>query len=282
MIFRGSIIAELTSTASAVFTVLFSIIFSVGLVRIIGQAAGGRVDNEAVLQLVALTALTWLPFVLTLTLFIAVLMTLSRAYRASEMVVWFATGQSLLAWVGPVLRFAWPPWLGLPAEWSARLPVAPQLDAGAGNIQSPAWAWWAGGALLVWGMGALAGAIGLIVARTRLSSSLRPVPADAAASHRVRALARAMRLARVPALARCPEAAAPFVFGWRHPVLVLPEEEAADASGPPPQLAAPAGAFELEQAVSLRRGGGARGFAVLTKLVEQGPGFDLYEFVPVS
>jgi hypothetical protein len=66
------------------------------------------------------------------------------------------------------------------------------------------------------------------------------------------------------------------------PVLVLPEEETADASSPPPQLAAPAGAFELEQAVSLRRGGGTRGFAVLTKLVEQGPGFDLYEFVPVS
>jgi lipopolysaccharide export system permease protein len=108
MIFSRSIVAELTSTASAVFTVLFSIIFSVGLVRILGQAAGGRVDNQAVLELVALTALTWLPVVLTLTLFIAVLMTLSRAYRDSEMVVWFATGQSLVAWIGPVLRFAWP------------------------------------------------------------------------------------------------------------------------------------------------------------------------------
>jgi hypothetical protein len=64
------------------------------------------------------------------------------------------------------------------------------------------------------------------------------------------------------------------------PVLVLPEEDA-DAGAPPPQLAAPAGAFALEQAVSLRRGT-ATGFAVLTKLVEQGPGFDLYEFVPVS
>jgi len=108
MIFGRSIVAELTSMASAVFTVLFSIIFSVGLVRILGQAAGGRVDNAAVFELVALTALTWLPVVLTLTLFIAVLMTLSRAYRDSEMVVWFATGQSLLAWIGPVLRFAWP------------------------------------------------------------------------------------------------------------------------------------------------------------------------------
>lgn len=65
------------------------------------------------------------------------------------------------------------------------------------------------------------------------------------------------------------------------PVLVLPEENDADADAPAPQLAAPAGAFALEQAVSLRRGG-ATGFAVLTKLVEQGPGFDLYEFVAVS
>ncbi len=65
------------------------------------------------------------------------------------------------------------------------------------------------------------------------------------------------------------------------PVLVLPEDPGADAGGPAPQLAAPAGAFALEQAVSLRRGG-ATGFAVLTKLVEQGPGFDLYEFVAVS
>ena len=108
MIFRRSIVSELTSTASAVFTVLFSIIFSVGLVRILGQAAGGRVDNQAVFELVALTALVWLPIILTLTLFVSVLMTLTRAYRDSEMVVWFTAGRSLTAWIGPVLRFAWP------------------------------------------------------------------------------------------------------------------------------------------------------------------------------
>ena len=108
MIFRRSIVSELTSTASAVFTVLFSIIFSVGLVRIIGQAAGGRVDNQAVFELVALTALTWLPIILTLTLFVSVLMTLTRSYRDSEMVVWLTTGRSLLDWILPVLRFAWP------------------------------------------------------------------------------------------------------------------------------------------------------------------------------
>lgn len=106
VIFRRAIVKELSSNAGAVFTVLFSIMFSVGLVRLLGEAAGGRVDNQAVFALVALTALTWLPPLLTLTLFIAVLLTLSRAFRDSEMVVWFASGQSLLAWVRPVLRFA--------------------------------------------------------------------------------------------------------------------------------------------------------------------------------
>ncbi len=108
MIFRRTIVTELSSNAGAVFTVLFSILFSVGLVRILGEAAGGRVDNHAVFALVALTALTWLPQLLTLTLFVAVLITLTRAFRDSEMIVWFASGQSLLAWVRPVLRFALP------------------------------------------------------------------------------------------------------------------------------------------------------------------------------
>jgi lipopolysaccharide export system permease protein len=49
-----------------------------------------------------------LPILLSLTLFIAVLMTLSRAYRDSEMVVWFSGGLSLARWVKPVLMFAVP------------------------------------------------------------------------------------------------------------------------------------------------------------------------------
>jgi lipopolysaccharide export system permease protein len=108
MIFRRAIISELSSNAGAVFTVLFTIVFSVSLVRILGEAAGGKVDNQAVFALMALSALTSLPLLLSLTLFIAILITLSRAYRDSEMVVWFASGQSLTAWLAPVLRFALP------------------------------------------------------------------------------------------------------------------------------------------------------------------------------
>jgi len=66
------------------------------------------------------------------------------------------------------------------------------------------------------------------------------------------------------------------------PVVVIPEDPSdtgADAS--PPQIIVPTGSFALEQAVSLRRGA-ETGVAVLTKLVEQGPGFELYEFAAVG
>jgi hypothetical protein len=65
------------------------------------------------------------------------------------------------------------------------------------------------------------------------------------------------------------------------PVVVLPDDKETGPEGAQPQLIAPAGAFAIEQAVSLRRGNGT-GFAVLTKLVDQGPGFELYEFVAVG
>jgi lipopolysaccharide export system permease protein len=40
--------------------------------------------------------------------FIAVLLTISRSYRDSEISVWFASGLPLTAWIKPVLKFAAP------------------------------------------------------------------------------------------------------------------------------------------------------------------------------
>ena len=45
---------------------------------------------------------------LMLSLFLAVVMTLGRLYRESEMTIWFASGIGLSRFVKPVLRFAWP------------------------------------------------------------------------------------------------------------------------------------------------------------------------------
>jgi hypothetical protein len=87
-------------------------------------------------------------------------------------------------------------------------------------------------------------------------------------------------------LSEAPEAAAAVAEnappGSLAPVVVLPEDRApAGATNVPPQIIVPAGAFQLEQGIALRRGENS-GFVVLTKLVEQGPGFELYEYVPVG
>jgi hypothetical protein len=70
--------------------------------------------------------------------------------------------------------------------------------------------------------------------------------------------------------------------GKRVPVVVLPP--AADSSGSDdmlPQLIVAVGAFGVDQGVALTRAG-ETGFAVLTKLVEQGPGFEIYDFATVG
>lgn len=108
MIFRRALQREFAQTAAAVFIALFAILISTVLIRLLGQAAGGRVPAEAVAALIGFGALAQLPTVLTLTLFIAILVSLSRSYRDSEMVVWFASGVPLTAWITPVLLFAVP------------------------------------------------------------------------------------------------------------------------------------------------------------------------------
>jgi hypothetical protein len=65
------------------------------------------------------------------------------------------------------------------------------------------------------------------------------------------------------------------------PAVVFPEEKGTSPEPAPPQILVPAGAFALEQAITLKRGS-ETGFAVLTKLIEQGPGFELYEFIAVG
>ncbi|MCO5107771.1 MAG: LPS export ABC transporter permease LptF [Burkholderiaceae bacterium] len=108
MLFKKALRRDLVNLAGTVFATLFVIMLTTSLIRLLGRAAGGRVDTGSVLPLIAFNAITILPVLLVLTIYIAVLMSLTRAYRDSEMVIWFASGQSLAAWVRPVLGFAAP------------------------------------------------------------------------------------------------------------------------------------------------------------------------------
>lgn len=108
MIFRRALQRELASSAGATFTVLFTILVTWTLIRVLGTAAGGKVDPSDVLALIGFTIINYLPTILTLTVFISVLAAVTRSYRESEMVVWFASGVSLRRWITPVLTFGLP------------------------------------------------------------------------------------------------------------------------------------------------------------------------------
>jgi lipopolysaccharide export system permease protein len=77
-------------------------------VRFLGQAASGAITTAGVATLMGFATINYLPVLFSLTLFISVLMTLTRSYRDSEMIVWFTSGMSLTAWIRPVLAFALP------------------------------------------------------------------------------------------------------------------------------------------------------------------------------
>ena len=108
MIFQRAVRREFTQSAAGVFIALFAILLTTQLIRLLGDAAEGSIAPEAVAALLGFSALNYIPTLLSLAAFIAILLALSRSYRDSEMVVWFSCGVSLTAWVRPVLVFVMP------------------------------------------------------------------------------------------------------------------------------------------------------------------------------
>ena len=108
MIFQRALLREFASLAGAVFMTLFVIALTTQLVRLLGRAAGGQFPSDAVVAFLGFFALGALPILLSLTMFISVLLTLTRGWRDSEMVIWFGSGLSLTSWLRPVMLFALP------------------------------------------------------------------------------------------------------------------------------------------------------------------------------
>jgi lipopolysaccharide export system permease protein len=108
MIFHRSLLREFANLAVAVFLTLFLIAVTTRLIRLLGQAAGGKLPSDAVIAFLGFFSLTILPVLLSLTVFITVLLTMSRMWRDSEMVIWFNSGLAITSWIKPVLIFAGP------------------------------------------------------------------------------------------------------------------------------------------------------------------------------
>ncbi|MBU3738362.1 MAG: LptF/LptG family permease, partial [Rhodoferax sp.] len=108
MLFHSSIRKELARSFGATLIVLTTVVMTMTLIRTLGLASRGTFDPADVTLVMGYTVLAYMPTILTMSLFIAIFSTLSRMHRDSEMVIWFSSGKGLAAWIGPLLRFAWP------------------------------------------------------------------------------------------------------------------------------------------------------------------------------
>ena len=81
MIFLRTLLREFANLAVAVFLSLFLIALTTRLIRLLGQAAGGKIPSDAVVAFLGFSALNLLPVLLSLTLFITVLLALNRSWR---------------------------------------------------------------------------------------------------------------------------------------------------------------------------------------------------------
>jgi len=108
MLFDSSTRSELAKSFGVTLVVILTIMLTSTLIRTLGQAAGGNVAPQDVLLLMGYATISHLATMLILSLFVAVVITLGRLYRESEMTIWFASGIPLARFVRPVLRMAWP------------------------------------------------------------------------------------------------------------------------------------------------------------------------------
>lgn len=108
MLFHSSIRKELARSFGATLIVLATVVMTMTLIRTLGQASRGSFNPSDVMLVMGYTVLAYMPTILTMSLFISIIATLSRMYRDSEMVIWFASGRGLAAVLRPLLRFAWP------------------------------------------------------------------------------------------------------------------------------------------------------------------------------
>ncbi|MES1982356.1 MAG: LPS export ABC transporter permease LptF [Pseudomonadota bacterium] len=107
-IFQRALVRELASIGLPIFVILLGIVVFTQLIRLLGESVIGALAVDGVLALLGFSALNYLPVLLSLSLFLSILLTLSRSYRDSEMIIWFSSGIGLTRWIAPVMWYALP------------------------------------------------------------------------------------------------------------------------------------------------------------------------------
>jgi lipopolysaccharide export system permease protein len=124
MLFDSALRRELAGSFSATLVALLTVVVTITLIRVVGDASRSVFNPADVLVIMAFTVLADAPTILSLSMFIAVTAVVTRMYRDSEMVIWLGTGKSPLDLVLPVLRFAWPVLLAIVVLATIVLPWA--------------------------------------------------------------------------------------------------------------------------------------------------------------
>jgi lipopolysaccharide export system permease protein len=108
MLFHSSVRKELSRTFGATLVVLITVVMTMMLIRVLFLANRGRVNPTDVLLIMGYFVLGHLSTILTLCLFIAIVVALSRMHSDSEMVIWNVSGRGLTGFIRPLVDFAWP------------------------------------------------------------------------------------------------------------------------------------------------------------------------------
>jgi lipopolysaccharide export system permease protein len=108
MVFKRALRQELNFTTGVVFMVLVTLVLTNLMIRVLGNAASGTANPKDALVLIGLGMINYLPILLTASVFVAILMVLTRWYKDSEMVIWQSAGISLLKILLPILNFTAP------------------------------------------------------------------------------------------------------------------------------------------------------------------------------
>ncbi|WP_051937842.1 LPS export ABC transporter permease LptF [Ferriphaselus sp. R-1] len=107
-LFQRELQREFMATGVPVFVVLISLVVLSQLIRLLTESVSGALPVDGVLVMLGFSALNYLPVLLSVSLFLSILLTLTRSYRDSEMVTWLSSGLGLTRWVAPVLWYALP------------------------------------------------------------------------------------------------------------------------------------------------------------------------------
>jgi lipopolysaccharide export system permease protein len=112
-LFQKTIQRDLFKNFGAVTVILFTIVMTIMLIRILGQASKGQADPSEVIMLIGLNGIGNAAPILTLSMFITVVHTFSRMHLDSEMIIWFSSGLSISKFIKPLWHFCWPIFLAI-------------------------------------------------------------------------------------------------------------------------------------------------------------------------